>query len=331
MSIGGGKGKSSSKSRVQIPDFLKPFLNQATGTAGSALSNLQQQAGGDLVADFNPIQQLAQGMGVQEALSGQAFPTAQNTAMQIAQGGQLPGTDILSQLASGSAVPQQTTDLLTQLSQGGAVPQTATDALEATAGGDFLFGGQGFDQAVEAAVRAARPAILSTFGAAGPSRATGGLAETAIAQSAQDAFARQFANERRNQLGAAGQLGQLGLAQTGQQADIAQALGQLGLAGTGLQGDLATSLGQLGLGGQSQQLQAAGMLPDLATADINLLSGVGEQIQGQEQAELETPFNAQLQLLQAALGGLPISSLLGRDTKGKQRGLTFGFDLGGGD
>jgi hypothetical protein len=89
------------------------------------------------------------------------------------------------------------------------IPPEALQQLQDTLGGDFLYGGQGFNQAVEAAQRAAMPGILSTFGAAG--RGTGGLAEHAIAQSGIDAFARLFDSERGRQLQAAQILPQLSM------------------------------------------------------------------------------------------------------------------------
>ncbi len=355
----GGKSESESKQRVQIPDFLRPFVEQSTGVAGRALSGLERSSRGDLTAPFAPAQEAAQGLGIQRALGeGGFFPGAQQTALGIAQGGELGGQGTLEQLAQGGNIDPQTLetlrgaaqggalpgqDVLSQLSQGGAVPDQARQTLEQTAGGDFLFGGQGFDQAVQAAQRAAQPGILSAFGSAGRGGATGGLAQEAIGQSAIDAFARQFAQERQNQLGAAGQLGELGLAETGQQADIAgllgsqglqqgqqqigaaTQLGQFGLGGGDQQIRAALGLGDLGLAGQGQQLQAAGMLPGLATADVNLLSGIGGQQQDQEQQEIDAPRLAQLDLLSAALGGLPISSLLGRDQEGSQKAFQLGF------
>lgn len=145
--------------------------------------------------------------------------------------------------------------------------QTAEDTLSGTAAGNFLFGGPGFDEAVQASIRAAQPSILSTFGAAG--RGTGGLAQTAIAQSASDAFSRLFNQER------------------------------------------------------GRQLQAASALPQLATSRFGLLSGIGGQQQAQQERELAGPVQAQQQLLQSALGGLPIPSLLGRSQTGSQTTPTF--------
>ena len=132
----------------------------------------------------------------------------------------------------------------------------AIDALSSTARGDFLFGGDGFNQAVDAAVRAAQPGILSRFGAAG--RGTGGLAQAAIGQSATDAFARMFGQERQ------------------------------------------------------RQLASAQALPGLLAFGPQLLSGIGQQQQDLAQQQIQAPITAQQLLLSNALGGLPLTSLIGR-------------------
>ncbi len=84
------------------------------------------------------------------------------------------------------------------------LPDSAFSSLNDTAAGNYLHGGEGFNAAVDAAIRRAQPGILSTFGAAG--RSGSGLAQTAMAQAASDAFASQYANERNNQMAAAGAL-----------------------------------------------------------------------------------------------------------------------------
>lgn len=353
-----GKGSSKSKTRVQIPEFLRPFLEQSAGVAGSALGNLQAGIGDgqNLVAGFQPAQEFAQMLGINRAIDpNSAFATATGTASEIAQGGAAPGSDVLSMISQGGGIDPAALARLQQGTQGGAlpgmgqiqqmlgqtgVPQAATDALTQTAQGNFLFGGEGFDQAVQAAMRAARPGILSTFGRAGAGGASSGLAQQAIAQSGIDAFARQFGQERQNQLNAAGNLGQLGLQGQGQQADIAGLAAQLGLSGRGQELGAATNLaqiggdqrlraalglGDLGLGQSQQRLAAAGQLPGLATADINLLSGIGGQQQDLEQQRIDAPLNAQLQLLNAALGGVPISSLLGQNQSGRTTDFSMAF------
>lgn len=92
---------------------------------------------------------------------------------------------------------------------GGFIP-TAQDALLSTARGDFLAGGPGFDEAVQASIRAAQPNILSSFGRAG--RGVSGLGQAAIQRSASDAFANLFNQERSRQLNAASSLPSIGLA-----------------------------------------------------------------------------------------------------------------------
>jgi hypothetical protein len=195
----GGKSDTQTQS-VQIPEFLRPFVEQQAQTGAGALGNLQSQLGGagaaELVSPFNADQQAAFGMARQ---------------------------------ATG---------------QGGAIP-TALNALQQTAAGDFLFGGQGFNAAVDAAMRQAQPHILSTFGGSG--RGTGGLAQTAMSQAATDAFARQFGQERQNQLNAA------------------QAIPGVAAGGVGLLS---------GIGGQQQQLAQQQLMAPL-TAQQMLLSAAG--------------------------------------------------------
>lgn len=362
-----GKGSSKSSQSVTIPDFLRPLVEQAAGTAGGALQSLQQQInprygqGPNLVADFAPAQQLAQALGTQRAISGDLSGGAMDVASQIAQGGQVPGADVAGQIAQGGAIPELTMQTLMQgaqgmgapagqaqleqLASGQMVPDEARQALSATSGGDYLAGGQGFDEAVEASIRAAQPGVLSTFGSAGRGGATGGLAQTAMSQVASDAFARQFAQERQNQIGAAGQLADLGLAETGQRANIAgllsdlgmqqqgqqlgaaQTLGDLGLAQGQQQLQAALGMGDLGLGGQQQQLQAASTLPELGSLDISLLSDIGGQQQDLEQMRLGSPLQAQLELLNAALGAAPVSSFLGQRGRSSSREAGIGFDI----
>lgn len=173
------------------------------------------------------------------------------------------------------------------LGGGGFIPTAQEQALS-TARGDFLFGGQGFNEAVDASVRAAQPGILSTFGGAG--RGTGGLAQQAIAQSSADAFARLFSQERSRQTEAASRLPGLGLLGSnilssigGQQQNQAQRElsapinAQQSLFGSAL-GGLPTS----SLIGQSQtstqplfQNQGAGILGG-GLAGLGLLSGIGQ-------------------------------------------------------
>lgn len=328
------KGSSESSTAVDIPQFLQNFLTQGADTASGALGSLQGLAGQDLVAGFDPVQTQAQELAIQRATEeGGLIPTAQNTFLQTALGQAL--SDFLPEGAlstlSGAGgplsefIPANALEQFGSTISGGAVPSAATEALTGTAQGDFLFGGQGFDQAVEAATRAARPGILSAFGRAGAGGATGGLAQEAIGTSAIDAFARQFAQERQNQLGAAGTLGGFGLAEEGLGLDAASRLAGLSESERGRELSSAGLLANFGNLERNRQLTAAGQLPGLATADIGLLDAVGGARQDLAQQQLSAPFQQQLQLLMAALGGLPIESLLGQTTEGEATGFNLGF------
>jgi len=477
MTDGAGfKEESESTTQVEIPDFLRPFITQATGTAGRSLRRLENLSGGDLVAGFTPEQEeafrraqdIADGGGdiiptvqrellgigggagiegflpesvrstlagfgdasflpesVRSSLQPGSVPSITAATLTGAQSGGLPaevlsalrgvsGDDLsfldpssvaaLRDLTGGADISPVATDEFGNIVEGEFIPASSRSTLESTASGDFLFGGEGFDAAVDAAVRAARPGILSTFGRAGAGGATGGLARTAIARSAIDAFAEQFGQERGRQLSAADRLAELGLADRsqrldaagraadvglannqvaidesrgrlgaadvlsnlglldrGQSIDAANLLGSLDLANRDQQVDAAGLLGELDLRQQSQntnaaglladilgqernrslssaglladlsnsergrQLQALGLLPEAGLLDVNLLEQIGGQRQQLEQRLLSAPLEVQLQLLSAALGGVPISSLLGQSSEGSRSGFQLGF------
>lgn len=321
MSLGGGssKGSSSETSTVDVPEWLQPFLNQSVSAAGSALTSLRNQSGGDVVADLNP-DQLAALQRMRDVAGGEGgfFPTAQDTFLNTAQG---VGTGFLDPaLRDRLGGDFDLTSFINEARGATDFTQTpeARDALTSTARGDFLFGGEGFDAAVDAAVRSAQPHILSTFGRAGAGGSTSGLAQTAIGQSAIDAFASQFGSERARQLGAANAL------ESGGRADRSQFLG-LGESGANRAQRGDQFLAGLSDAERNRQLAAAGALPDIGMLDSAALMGVGDILQGQEQREISGPMQAQLQLLMAALGGLPISNLLGNTTEGDFNQTRFGF------
>lgn len=83
--------------------------------------------------------------------------------------------------------------------EGGFLP-TAQQGLLETARGDFLFGGPGFDAAVNASLDLAQPRISSAFGLAGGRNDP--LAGVALQREASNAFANLFSQERNRQLGA---------------------------------------------------------------------------------------------------------------------------------
>ncbi|ANO50849.1 hypothetical protein BA177_06180 [Woeseia oceani] len=307
-------------------------MNQGASSATSALRSVQNLANSDTVANFTPAQIESFRRATEIANGGGGYiPTAQQTFLDTANGVGLdsfvPASAMSTLNGNQNFLSPEMQAQLAQLSEGGVLP--GTDALQNTANGDFLFGGDGFNAAVDAAVRAAQPHILSTFGSAGAGGASGGLAKTAIGKSAIDAFASQYANERANQLGAASSLANFGL------GDRSSRLNAINTAGGIAQGENAQRLNAAGmLSGladteRSRQLMAAGQLPDIGLLDSNLLQQVGDRQQGQEQREIEGPMNAQLQLLMAALNGLPISSLLGSTTTQTTEADPFAQILGG--
>ncbi len=293
--------------------FTMPLVSDVPG--GSVTTD-------NLVAGFTPAQIAAQSLGLDRVLSGDLFSSAQDATQGIASNG--VDLSALQQLESMGLDPSVISSLRSQIDRG---PLAGTEALEATARGDYLMGGPGFDAAVDAAVRAATPGIVSTFGSAGAGGATGGLAQEALGTAAIDAFARQYAQERGNQLGAAGQLADLDLAGGTQGINAANILGTLGLSADDQA--LRAALGETNanLGNASTMLDAARLIPGLATADLDLLEQIGATQQGQAQSELDAPRVALLQLMQAALGGTPIESLLGSDNtqRGDSRSLFLGF------
>jgi hypothetical protein len=251
--LGGAQTQTISNS-VDVPNWLQTLLHQGANTASGALSNLSSLSNGNLVAGFNPLQHQAFGVG-QDRLNGgggffdTAFNQIQSTAQGQPVGSFLPSaaSNALSGIAGGNGlsnfipeqalatlsnggggVPSQAMSALSGLSQGVGTPQASLNALNSTANGDFLYGGDGFNAAVDAAVRAATPSIASAFGGTAGGL-SGGLARQAIGDTAVNAFASQFGQERQNQLGAANSLANFNLAGANQQASAANALGGLGI------------------------------------------------------------------------------------------------------
>ncbi|MEM7003117.1 MAG: hypothetical protein AAF529_20180 [Pseudomonadota bacterium] len=356
---------------------------------------------GDLAASTGALRDTVDGVDISQYISGDALNTLSDLSssrgvpqevLDLIQSGDVAGVDMLGDLANSTALPDS---VVQRLSSGSGVDTeflnnlldgkttAGTDALASTANGDFLFGGDGFNAAVEAAVRQAQPGIISQFAGAGVGGGTGALAQEAISRAAVDAFASQFANERGNQLGAANSLASLEQGDRAQTADIAEAiqglnlagadfdantaetLGRLTQSGIDLSGDLAAQiagfdlsgrgqdldsanllaslftnennerfdaaslLANLGIGERANSLAAAERLPGISTLPIELLSAIGGERQSLNQAQLEAPINANLQMIQAALAGVPIESLLGGKTKTRSHSLSGSYSFGG--
>jgi hypothetical protein len=106
-----------------------------------------------------------------------------------------PGTTIPSfSPETQTALGMQTNRALS----GSPVTNAANNQLTSTLNGDYLYGGQGFNAAFDAAAHKILPQVNSQFEGAG--RTGSGLAATAQTQALGDAFASQYGNERENQM-----------------------------------------------------------------------------------------------------------------------------------
>lgn len=287
-----------------LPQAQETLLEAARGAGLSFIpesvrQGLSSLGGLDFLPDFTR-DTLTSGTSVPTDMIESALGSdAARVLSGISRGGGIPtqATDALGNAINAEVIPGAARDTLATAASGGFSPEQL-DTLRQTANGDFLFGGPGSDAAIEAAVRAAQPAILSTFGSAGVGGGTGALSQAAIGQAATDAFARQFAQERQNQLGAAGTLANLGLAGNQQRLGAAESLANLGLSGQAQRIGAADVLGRLGLSGQAQQagaasnllgsqIQAGGLLGDLGLSGraqdlqaAGLLGGFAEGAEG---------------------------------------------------
>ncbi len=262
-------GKSSRNQTVtqktDIPAFLQPFVRNQASIASSNLTRLDRELRDNPgVRPFNDFQNNAITLGANRALGeGGFFPTSENVFLNTAQ-----GQDI-----------------------GDTLDPTGVDTLRATARGDFLYGGEGFNAALDVANKDIQKRILSTFGRTG--QLNGGLAQAAQAEAAADAFARLFSQERSNQLGAS------------------QAL--TGLADTE----------------RSRQIAAAQALPEIALAAPTALGTFGRQQQAQQEREDQARAAAFERIIGASQGTVPTSALLGSSSSQPLYSNTAGNVIGG--
>jgi hypothetical protein len=180
---GGGKGGGGAQV-VQMPPqttttnsvsepwkVQQPYLQQGFSRAADLfLNNHAPMYPGEMVAPYSPETQVAQSLITNRAIDGSPVMNAGNNTLQ----------NYLSN------------DYLNS---------------DKTANGDYLYGGQGFNAAVDAAIRRATPQVNSQFALSGQTGRTG-LADAAIAQQGLDAFASQYANERQLQEAAKNNLSQ---------------------------------------------------------------------------------------------------------------------------
>ena len=267
----GGVSKSESESQQTgssqsfVDPSQVPFLNAARSQALQLQQQQQQSIGG--VADqlsgrlggigselLGGLVGQAQSPGAGTSISDLLGITGSGIGQQLQQlaggGGQLAGQDALQALSRGEGGPDLSALLQPgQAVQGqlGALDEAIQRNLQGTLGslsGQATLAGQ---------VGGSRQGLLSGQAA--------GEAQRSFASGASNILSGDLAQRRQlgaqlagqqqqTQLQAAGQLGQQGLAQQGQQADILSRLLNTQLAG-------AQAAGQLGLQGQAQQIGAS--------------------------------------------------------------------------
>jgi|TARA_B100000925_G_scaffold287582_1_gene267113 hypothetical protein len=349
---------SDNVTQTAIPEFLKPILADAANVQQGALQSYLTLLSQDnaLLSPFNQNQNAALAMQADLARNdpNNFLGTTQNVLQEAALGEEvnplfnrgrtlLESQDILGDLRNmGRSNPLEIVrgemDSLAGIARGdNNISGVGRSALERTAQGDFLYGGEGFNAALDAATRAAMPGINSRFALGGGSGAVdGGLAQTARTQAVADAFARQYGQERANQLAAGNQLlsdqnrrtsqqiaagGQLGTLALGNTAQMQNALN------TALRGsqNAGTALANAANQERARQLNAALRLPQVGLLNSQILGSVGDRQQAQETARRQANAQAMQNLLTGSFGAINPNSLFGNIqsvTTNQNRGLS---------
>lgn len=306
---------------TEIPEFLKPFLQTQMDVGQQGLTGLRDALSGGLPnyqqAGISPLQQQSYNMlnGMNPGTQGMDFLRGQiggsggsaqgmlQSAMANPNGVYQNSLDGLRNIGkgewinrmmptfsggienavNGQFVPGSASGTLDNFAQNGyQLSGNARNALEDSAAGGGLYGSPGFDQAVQASIRAAQPAIASTFAGAGSGGLKSGLAQTAMQQAASDSFARLYGDERNRQLSSAQQLGNFGLAGRDQQIGAATQRGNLALGEQGLRTQATLGLGGLMSQERDRQLQALQAAPGIGLMGINALHGMESQQEGMD-------------------------------------------------
>ncbi len=192
---GGGQesGGSQSTQTVEKADpweGQQPYLTRGFADAQKLLLDKAPAPfyPGNTVVPFSPETNAAMDMQTNRAVNGSPIQSA--------------GTSQLTDTLSGNYLSQ-----IGNLYNNPVQNLVNSSVVAPTARGDYLYGGDGFNAAYDAASRKIIPQVDSAFERSG--RTGSGLAQTAKTQALADAFAGQYGQERQNQL-AAGQMGQEG-------------------------------------------------------------------------------------------------------------------------
>jgi len=227
--IYGGGGDSTPEKQttvVDIPDWAKPYAKESLGKASALTNTPYQTYGGERIAQFTPMQK-------------QAFGRAegQQVAEQIGAGSGLAGTAGLMGLTGGYQPGQFGSQMSQYMSPYmDAVIQRQMDSAQRQA--DIASTQRGAQAVRAGAFGGSRQAIENAEAARALASQKGQIQETGL-QSAYDRATDMYGREQAlaeqsrqaglsTALGAAGQLGQLGQQQFGQQMDITGQQAQFG-------------------------------------------------------------------------------------------------------
>ena len=314
-------------SQVLPPAYLQPLLNESVnygrGALG-ALGNTLNQPNA-LISPFNDVQleSMDQAAAFARNPSGD-LAQSQNVLREISDGSDIQALFGRGQnLMENGAGRQQ----LGQFANTQAGNQVGINALQGTAAGDNLYGGAGFNAAIDASMRRAMPQIASTFSRSGSGGFKSGLAQTAIEQAHADAFAGQYGQERSNQLNAANSLNSMALANRGMQTDAAGRL---------LGADMQAGHTQLQMADsdRSRQMQAAQQLPQYGLMGSDILGSIGLQQQNQDTAQRQAGVDQYQKLMEYSFGQFNPASLMGQASsqpvyQNRGAGLLGGAMVGG--
>ena len=176
----GGKGGSpdmqetTSTSSVSMPDWLTPAYQNIVGGAGDLYSQGGQQYFPN--QGYVPLSQASQ----------QGLATMQGLASNP---GQIPGY--------GETFDTHAATVAGDYMNSNPYVTGEAWADNPTIAGEYLYGGEGFNAALDAASRKILPNVKSSFGTSG--RTSSGLAAPAMTQAVGDVFAGMYGQERQHQ------------------------------------------------------------------------------------------------------------------------------------
>ena len=303
---GGGGGSSTTSGNTSTQSVLSEPWSAIKGPAENAIANASYF--------FLPEPGSGSGLpagGMPQYYTGKLTP---DFAAETTQ-----GFDAITKRATeGSGVQRAGNSELLKTLQGGYLDTP-------TIRGDYLYGGEGFNAAVDAATRKIIPTLSSTFNNGG--RGSSGLAQQAIAQALSDSFAGRYGEERSLQEQAyarerANMQTGIQIAPTIAAADYNDAQALLGVGSTKEAHDYALNQEAKAKWDYEQNFQRNNALQYLAA-----LSGASANFGGGQQYTTTTN-SPQSTYTSSSAGGPGFSGILGKTASGAASGAMVGGPWG---